>query len=174
MKIITISIRGALILAIACLAFACSRHGAASHQADAATTNAANPNTASAAASPVQSADQNVPRIKAEEAKKMVAEGKAIIIDVRGTDSYKMMHIKGSLDFPLARLQERDFKGLPKDKRIIAVCACGAEQTSAQAATLLQQNGFKDAGALLGGFSSWEAAGGAVERAPAPDPKKKG
>jgi len=39
---------------------------------------------------------------------------------------------------------------------------------------LLQQKGFKDAGALLGGVSAWEAAGGQMEKAaPAPEPAKK-
>jgi len=39
---------------------------------------------------------------------------------------------------------------------------------------LLQQNGFKDAGALLGGIHAWEASGGPMEKAsPTPDPSKK-
>jgi rhodanese-related sulfurtransferase len=38
----------------------------------------------------------------------------------------------------------------------------------------LQQNGFKDAAALLGGMSAWESAGGEMVRAPAsPEPAKK-
>jgi len=39
-----------------------------------------------------------------------------------------------------------------------------AEHTSARAAYLLEQAGFKDAGALLGGLHAWEAAGGAVKK----------
>jgi 3-mercaptopyruvate sulfurtransferase SseA len=39
---------------------------------------------------------------------------------------------------------------------------------------LLQQNGFKDAGALLGVLNAWEASGGPMEKAnPTPDPSKK-
>jgi rhodanese-related sulfurtransferase len=63
-----------------------------------------------------------MPRIKADETKKLVDEGKAIIIDVRGTEAYKISHIKGSLDIPLNKLESGDYKGLPKDKRIIAYC----------------------------------------------------
>jgi len=39
---------------------------------------------------------------------------------------------------------------------------------------LLQQNGFKDASALLGGMHAWEAAQGAMEKSePTPEPTKK-
>jgi 3-mercaptopyruvate sulfurtransferase SseA len=69
-----------------------------------------------------QNAEDKMPRVTAEEAKKLVAEGKAIIIDVRGSDSYKSSHIKGALDFPLKKLEAGDFTNLPKDKRIIAYC----------------------------------------------------
>jgi 3-mercaptopyruvate sulfurtransferase SseA len=49
-----------------------------------------------------------------------------------------------------------------------------AEHTSARAALLLQQNGFKDAGALLGGFNAWQTAGGPIESdTPTPEPTKK-
>ena len=39
---------------------------------------------------------------------------------------------------------------------------------------MLQQKGFKDASALLGGLNAWEAAGGPMVKAtPTPDPSKK-
>ena len=63
-----------------------------------------------------------MPRVSVEAAQKLVAESQAIIIDVRGTEAYNTAHIQGALDFPLARLEGGDFKGLPKDKRIIAYC----------------------------------------------------
>jgi rhodanese-related sulfurtransferase len=112
----------------------------------------------------VQSPESKVTRIKADEAKKLVEEGKAIIIDVRGTDAYKLTHIKGSLDVPLNRLEAGDFTGLPKDKAIIAYCTCGAEQTSSRAAAKLAEAGFKNTSALLGGLSAWQTAGGQVEK----------
>jgi rhodanese-related sulfurtransferase len=64
-----------------------------------------------------------MPRINVEEARKLVAEGKAIFIDVRGPDSFNSSHIKGALDFPMKKLEAGDIKDLPKDKRIIAYCA---------------------------------------------------
>ena len=63
-----------------------------------------------------------MPRINAQEAKRLVDAGKAVIIDVRGTDAYKISHIKGALDYPLPKIEGKDFSGLPKGKRIIAYC----------------------------------------------------
>ncbi|MGH9852951.1 MAG: rhodanese-like domain-containing protein [Blastocatellia bacterium] len=164
--------RSALIVAMASLALACAKSGAGANHANAAAPNAVTANNAAPAPSPAQTPEDKTPRIKVEEAKKLVAEGKAVIIDVRGTDSYKMSHIKGSLDVPMNKLETGDFKGLPKDKRIIAYCSCGAGQTSARAALLLQQAGFKDASALLGGTSAWESSGGPMEKASTPTAKK--
>jgi rhodanese-related sulfurtransferase len=87
---------------------------------------AGEPSAQPAAANPPSHAHQNaedkMPRVKVEEAKKMIAEGKAVIIDVRGAEAYKMSHIKGALDIPLNKLEARDFKNLPKDKFLIAYC----------------------------------------------------
>jgi len=172
MKMILKLGRGALIVATASLAFACAKSGAGANQANAAAPTAVAANNAAPAPSPTQSPEDKTPRINIEEAKKLVAEGKAVIIDVRGTDAYKLAHIKGSLDVQMNKLETGDFKGLPKDKHIIAYCSCGAEQTSARAVALLQQAGFKDASALLGGTSAWESSGGPMVRA-SPTPAKK-
>lgn len=69
-----------------------------------------------------QNPEDAMPRIRAEEAIRMVKAGEAIVIDVRGSDVYKVAHTKGALDFPLDRLEHGDYKGLPRDKRIIAYC----------------------------------------------------
>jgi hypothetical protein len=76
-----------------------------------------------AAAAPTQNPEDAMPRVRVDEAKKALDEGKAIIIDVRGPEAYKMAHIKGSIDYPLPRLEQGDFKDLPKGKRIIAYCS---------------------------------------------------
>jgi 3-mercaptopyruvate sulfurtransferase SseA len=49
-----------------------------------------------------------------------------------------------------------------------------AEHTSARAALLMQQKGFKDASALLGGINAWKASGSPMEEAtPTPTPSNK-
>ncbi len=149
-----------LIAAISALMLACSKPSASDNQVNAAPVTAAN----STPALPAQNLEDKISRIKADEAKKLVAENQAIIIDVRGTDAFKLTHIKGALDVPLKKLEAGDFTGLPKDKAIIAYCTCGAEQTSSRAAVLLEKAGFKNTSALLGGLHAWESAGGQIEK----------
>ena len=122
MKIFSVVIRGVLILASACFALACSKLAVTT--APNATTAMATPNPAVAvpAAAPTQNPEDLMPRIRPEEAKKLVDEGKGVIIDVRGTEAYKISHIKGSLDYALSKIEAGDFSGLPKNKRIIAYC----------------------------------------------------
>ncbi len=111
-------------------------------------------------------------RISAEEAKKLVDAGKAVLIDVRSSDAYKISHIKGALEYPLSKIDAKDFSGLPKNKRIIAYCTCGAEHSSAHAVYVLSQDEkFKDAAALLGSMAAWESAGYPMVKAP-PAPAK--
>jgi phage shock protein E len=161
MKIPSTFCRLSLIAAISTLMFACTKPGTADNPVNAAPAPTAN---ASNSTFPAQNPEAKIARIKADEAKRLVAEEKAIIIDVRGTEAYKQTHIKGSLDIPLGKLETGDFAGLPKDKIIIAYCTCGAEQTSSRAAALLEKAGFKNTGALLGGLSAWQSAGGQVEK----------
>lgn len=87
--------------------------------------NSAQANAAQAApaAAPAQNPEDSVPRVRVDEAKKALDDGKAIIVDVRGPEAYKNAHIKGSIEHALARLEQGDFEGLPKNKRIIAYCS---------------------------------------------------
>lgn len=165
MKTISLLGCGALLAASTCLTLAChDANGAYSQPNNAA---AANPAASVAAATPAQAAADAVPRIKPEEAKKLVDEGKAVLVDVRGPDAYKSNHIKGALEVQLTRIEAGDYGNLPKNKRIIAYCSCGAEQTSKRAAELLEKAGYKGASALLGGNQAWESAGYPVEKAAA-------
>lgn len=120
MKVFSLLSRGALILASACLALACSKLAASTAPANAPAATA--PDAAAAAPAPTQNPEDKMPRIRPEEAKKLVDEGKAVIVDVRGTEAYKISHIKGSIDYPLGKFEAGDFSGLPKGKRIIAYC----------------------------------------------------
>lgn len=120
MKIFSLLGRVSLILASALLALACSKLAAST-----ATNNASaviTPDPAVAVPSPTQNPEDKMPRLRPEEAKKLVDEGKAIIVDVRGTEAYKLSHIKGSIDYVLGKFEAGDFSGLPKGKRIITYC----------------------------------------------------
>jgi hypothetical protein len=117
----------ALTIGLAITAAGCSKSGASTPTVGATGAGApaaqSAPQSTTAITSPPQNAEDKIPRVKVDEAKKMIAEGKAIIIDVRGPDAYKMSHIKGALDVPLTKLDTSEIKDLPKDKLIIAYCS---------------------------------------------------
>ena len=113
-----------------------------------------------------QSEEDAMPRISVQEAKAAFEKGEIFIIDVRGPDAYRNNHIQGALEHSLGKLEQGDFTGLPKDKRIIAYCSCPTEHSSARAALVLHKAGFKNAAALVGGNMAWEAAGYEMVKAP--------
>jgi 3-mercaptopyruvate sulfurtransferase SseA len=61
-----------------------------------------------------------VPRITQAEARDAFEKGKAIFVDVRGEDSFRVGHIKGALWMP--DIAQR-VKELPRDKMIITYCS---------------------------------------------------
>lgn len=163
---------GTLLLLTAALSTACQQPSAAvKSPAPASPLPAVSSVSADApTAAPAQNPEDAMPRISVQDAKAAFEKGEAVIIDVRGPDAYNNNHIKGALDHGLGRLEQGDFKDLPKDKRIIAYCSCPTEHSSARAAFVLQKAGFNDAAALVGGNMAWEAAGYAMVKAPPPPP----
>lgn len=78
-----------------------------------------------------QSPEDKMPRIPAREAIELVKAGKAVLVDVRGIEIYRLEHPKGALSLPLAEIEQHHYKAmredgsyveLPRDKRIIAYC----------------------------------------------------
>jgi Rhodanese-like domain len=61
------------------------------------------------------------PRISVKEAKRLVDEGGAVVIDVRNIDNYAAGHISGSLQIPLEYVQG-EIPWFPKDKKLITYC----------------------------------------------------
>lgn len=165
MKSQTVIMCGALLLSG--LSLAC--HQPSSALSSPASTTATTAATVAPVATPAPENDPK--RISVADAKAAVAKGEAVVIDVRGPDAYKIAHIKGAVEHSIGRLEGNDYKGLPKNKLIIAYCSCPAEQTSLRAVTLLEQGGFTNAKALVGGNAAWEAAGGEMVKAPPPASK---
>jgi rhodanese-related sulfurtransferase len=104
-----------------------------------------------------------VTRITPADAFAAVQRGKAIIVDVRGEDSYKAGHIKGALLIPINEIGSRT-KELPRGKMIITYCAWPAEHSSARAVQIIKEKGFENGAALLGGYHAWINAGYATEK----------
>jgi 3-mercaptopyruvate sulfurtransferase SseA len=61
-------------------------------------------------------------RIAREEAIKKVKANKAIFVDVRSAEQYKLAHIKGAINIPLSEVLQRT-RELPPKKEIITYCA---------------------------------------------------
>jgi len=110
-----------------------------------------------------------VPMIAPEEAAALLAQGKAVIVDVRdGTELQASGKVKGALHVPRGFLE---FKADPespmydpalqREKTIVVYCASGGR--SALAGKTLKDMGYADV-RNLGGFQDWMMSGGAVER----------
>jgi rhodanese-related sulfurtransferase len=110
-----------------------------------------------------------VPAIAPDEAAALVAEGKAVVVDVRdGTEVLTSGKVKGARHVTRGLLEFRADPESPmydpafqKDKTIILYCASGGR--SALAGKTLKDMGYANV-RNLGGFQDWVASGGAVEK----------
>lgn len=109
-----------------------------------------------------QAAAQQVPAelITVEEFKRLRDEGKVLVLDVRYDIEVK---IKGATHVPLDLLESM-LAEIPRDREIVTYCSCPEEHTSARAAQILRDKGYK-ARALLGGWAAWKSSGGETEPA---------
>jgi rhodanese-related sulfurtransferase len=67
--------------------------------------------------------ENKMPRISAEELKRLVATGQAVVVDVRSAEEYRRVHILGAINLPLQQIEAGHYPGLPRDKRLISYCA---------------------------------------------------
>jgi hydroxyacylglutathione hydrolase len=74
------------------------------------------------AATAQQAQGDGVHRITPAEAREVVAQGKAIIVDVRGESSYNAGHVKGARWIIVDEIGSRTSE-LPRDKMIITYCS---------------------------------------------------
>ena len=110
-----------------------------------------------------------VPTIAPAEVAALVADGKAVVVDVRdGTEVQASGKVKGARHVPRGLLE---FKADPespmydpafqREKTIVVYCASGGR--SALAGKTLKDMGYADV-RNLGGFQDWANSGGAVEK----------
>ncbi len=96
--------------------------------------------------------------IDATEFKRLVEAGNGIILDVRAPEEVAGGHISNASTI---NLYDEDFVGkinlIPKDKEIYVYCKMGGR--SAQAAEILQKNGFDKVFHLGNGLVEWEEKG---------------
>jgi rhodanese-related sulfurtransferase len=97
--------------------------------------------------------------ISHEELAKAVKDGKVVLIDCNGSDSYKAGHIPGAVDFSANK--ETLATKLPADKNALVVAYCGNEncnayKAGAAAATKL---GYTNVKHYSGGLAGWKKSG---------------
>lgn len=98
-------------------------------------------------------------RIDAESLKaRMAAEPDLTVINVLGKDTYEDCHIKGSINIPVAELQEAS-QSWNKAKQIVLYCASYICPASKQGLTLLKGLGFTNVLAYEGGMKEWREKG---------------
>ncbi|HEY0380478.1 MAG TPA: rhodanese-like domain-containing protein [Pyrinomonadaceae bacterium] len=74
------------------------------------------------AAGRAQENGDGVRRVTPEEARVAVEKGQAVIVDVRGEESFKAGHVKGALWIPVGDISSRTDE-LPRGKMIITYCS---------------------------------------------------
>lgn len=96
--------------------------------------------------------------VKAEEASKIIADGKVTVVDVRTPDEFKDGHIKGAKNIDI---MSKDFEAqvskLDKTQPTLVHCQAGGRST--RALPVFEKLGFKNLIHLDDGFGGWEAAG---------------
>ena len=99
--------------------------------------------------------------VSAPELNAMLADGKALVVDVREVDEFAAGHIPGAINMPLSTFQASK---LPDSggKTIILSCAAGGR--SAQALNKCAQAQAAVDTHLAGGFGAWRAAGLPIAR----------
>lgn len=85
-----------------------------------------------------------------------LAEDRVTILDVRPEDEFRLGHVPGALNIPLAELESR-LAELPRDREIVAYCRGPHCVLSFEAVAALRERGFT-VRRLEDGYPEWAAA----------------
>ncbi|RUM95420.1 rhodanese-like domain-containing protein [Pseudaminobacter arsenicus] len=115
-------------------------------------------------------ANSVVPKITRDEARKLIADGNALVVDVRDAPEVQASgKVKGAVNVSRGMLEFRADTDTPyhnpefrKDRPIIVYCASGGR--SALSGKVLQDMGYERV-YNLGAFKDWAENGGEVEKA---------
>jgi rhodanese-related sulfurtransferase len=90
--------------------------------------------------------------IDVHELQQLLADGKIMLLDVRGDDEFSYAAIAGSVHIPLPELPRRADELNPA-RPIAVLCHHGLR--SEMAARWLERNGFTDVSNVAGGIDAW-------------------
>ncbi len=106
----------------------------------------------------VSDAKQRITEISPDEARKQVANGEAVLIDVREEDEWKQAHAANARHLSRGLVELEIEEQIPDvNQRII--CYCGGGSRSALVAENLQKMGYRNVRSLAGGMRAWNEAG---------------
>ena len=117
----------------------------------------------------VEAANAVVPKITPAQAQEIIAQGKALVLDVRdapeleksGKVAGAVHHSRGMLEFRADPESPFFDKNFAKEKTIIVYCASGGR--AALAGKVLKDMGYGQV-YNLGAFKDWAENGGAIEK----------
>lgn len=101
--------------------------------------------------------------IEPKDARMLVAEGKAIVLDVRSPEEYAEGHIAGARNVSINDAGfARTIEMLNRDDAYVVYCMGGGR--AGRAVSLMEKLGFKYAKNLAGGITAWKSAHLPVEK----------
>jgi len=104
-----------------------------------------------------------VKHVKAEEAAKIIANGKVTVVDVRTPDEFKDGHIHGAKNIDIMSSDfEAQLGKLDKTQPTLVHCQAGGRST--RALPIFEKLGFTHLIHLDGGFGGWQSAGKPVAK----------
>ena len=117
----------------------------------------------------LEAANAAVPKITPDEARKMIASGNTLVVDVRDAPEVaasgkvaSAVHVsRGMLEFRADPDSPYHDKNFSRDKTVLIYCASGGR--ASLAGKLLKDMGYNEV-YNIGGFKDWAESGGAVEK----------
>ena len=100
----------------------------------------------------------DVPSVTPNQAADLLAESKAVIIDVREIEEWDEQHIKGAMFIPLTQIKKH-IGSLAKYKDSTVIVQCRSGRRSSLAAGTLISAGFSKIYNLEGGILAWNKQG---------------
>ncbi|MFI6345566.1 pyridoxal-phosphate dependent enzyme [Streptomyces sp. NPDC050560] len=98
------------------------------------------------------------------EARRWIATGAPLVVDLRSPFAYAALHIEGSVNIVDELFEELVRDALPFSKSRPVLLACPVGEKSARYAALLTRLGHPDARSLAGGIVAWRDAGAELVR----------
>ncbi len=105
------------------------------------------------------SAEKAPSMIHLEEARRLYDLNHALFVDSRHEFDFKVGHIRGAVNLPLAEFELRKelVSSLPKDKVLVTYCDGAECNSSIELAVRLQGMGFSGVKVFFGGWQEWQS-----------------